>query len=62
MNHTIFAIAGIFMLMTLFVCTAGIVLMAGGGEMNRKYGTKLMAARVTLQGISIALIALAFAS
>lgn len=62
MNHTIFFIAGIFMLLTLFVCTAGIVLMASGGELNRKYGTRLMSARVTLQGISILLIALAFAS
>ncbi len=50
------------MLLTLFVCTAGIVLMASGGELNRKYGTRLMSARVTLQGISILLIALAFAS
>lgn len=50
------------MLLTLFVCTAGIVLMAGGGELNKKYGTKLMAARVALQGISLVFVALAFAS
>ena len=62
MNHTLFAIAGLFMLLTLLVCTVGIILMATGGEANKKYGTKLMAARVYLQAISIALVALAFAS
>jgi uncharacterized membrane protein len=60
MNHTVFAIAGIFMLLTLLVCTAGIILMATGGEANKKYGTKLMAARVYLQAISIGLVAFAF--
>ncbi len=50
------------MLLTLLVCTAGIVLMASGGEMNRKYGTKLMAARVYLQAISLVLIVIAFGS
>jgi hypothetical protein len=61
MNHTLFAIAGVFMLMTLIVCTIGIILMAAGGEANRKYGVRLMAARVYLQAISIFLVALAFA-
>ena len=60
MDHTIFAIAGIFMLLTLVVCTVGIILMASGGDINKKYGTKLMAARVYLQAIAIGLIALAF--
>ena len=60
MNHTLFAIAGIFMVLTLIVCTIGIVLMANGGEANRKYGTKLMAARVYLQAVSIVLVAIAF--
>lgn len=48
------------MVLTLIVCTIGIVLMANGGEANRKYGTKLMAARVYLQAISIVLVAIAF--
>lgn len=62
MNHMMFGLAGIFMLLTLLVCTAGIILMATGGEMNRKYGTKLMAARVYLQAISIVLVVIAFSS
>ncbi|MDX1949578.1 MAG: hypothetical protein SFT90_03635 [Rickettsiales bacterium] len=60
MNIPIFLLAGVFMLLTLFTCTIGIVLMATGGEKNKKYGTSLMAARVGLQGISLALVALAF--
>jgi len=61
MNITIFILALIAMVATLVVCTAGIVLMAMGGETNSKYGTKLMAARVKMQAISLILIALAFA-
>jgi len=60
MHNILFAAAGIFMLLTLLVCTTGIILMATGGEANRKYGTKLMAARVYLQAISITLVAIAF--
>lgn len=60
MNYFIFSLALIAMLLTLLVCVAGIVLMATGGEKNRKYGTRLMAARVYMQAISLGLIALAF--
>ncbi len=48
------------MVATLLVCMTGIILMATGGELNRKYGVKLMAARVYLQAISVVLVALAF--
>lgn len=44
------------MLATVVVLVVGISLMARGGELNRKYGNKLMVARVTLQGIAIALV------
>lgn len=41
----------------------GIVLMIRGGELNKKYGNKLMAARVGLQAVSVFLLmALWFAS
>ena len=33
----------------------GLVSMAKGGEFNRKYGNKLMRARVVLQGLAILL-------
>jgi hypothetical protein len=62
MNAPLFLIALVFMFATLIVCGAGIFFMATGGEMNRKYATKLMAARVYLQAISLVLIAIAFYS
>lgn len=43
------------------VLVAGIVLMGRGGEMNKKYGNKLMMARVWLQGLSLIVLALIFA-
>lgn len=42
------------------VLVAGVVLMGVGGEMNKKYGNKLMVARVTLQGLVLAVLALMF--
>jgi len=62
MNFFIFSLALICMVITLLVCTVGIVFMATGGERNEKYGTKLMAARVYMQAISLGLVALAFAT
>jgi 5-bromo-4-chloroindolyl phosphate hydrolysis protein len=59
-NIPIFITALIFMVLTLVVCTLGIIFMAIGDDRNTKYGTKLMAARVYLQGISLSLVALAF--
>ena len=38
------------MLATVAVLVSGIVLMARGGEANKKYGNKMMVARVALQG------------
>ena len=48
------------MLMTLAILGMGLFSMVKGGEFNRKYGNKLMRARVIMQGIAIALFALAF--
>lgn len=36
----------------------GLVAMIKGGEFNKKYGNKLMKARVILQGVALALLAL----
>jgi len=56
-------IAGVALLIVLMLTTAGvlvtgIVLMAKGGEANRKYGNKLMVARVALQGAALAMVVL----
>ena len=38
----------------------GLFSMVKGGEFNKKYGNKLMQARVTLQGVALALFTLAY--
>ena len=45
---------------TLAVLIAGLVAMMRGGEFNRKYGNKLMRARVAMQALAIALLLLLF--
>lgn len=49
---------GAAMLATLGVLFAGVLSFAINGEANRKHATKLMTARVVLQGIAIVLFAL----
>ncbi|RDD62220.1 twin transmembrane helix small protein [Ferruginivarius sediminum] len=48
------------MLITLGVLFSGLIVMARGGETNRKYGNALMRWRVICQGIALALLAVAF--
>ncbi len=50
----------IAMVATFLVMAAGIMLMASGGEANRKYGNKLMQSRVWLQAIALGLLGLVF--
>ncbi|MBM3518143.1 MAG: twin transmembrane helix small protein [Alphaproteobacteria bacterium] len=45
---------------TLGVLGVGVVSMLRGGEFNRRYGNKLMQARVASQGVTIALIVIYF--
>jgi len=47
----------ILIFLTLAVLVAGIILMAKGGKINKKYSNKLMAARVSLQFIAIIMLA-----
>jgi hypothetical protein len=54
---------GAFLLLSLMFLTAlvliiGIGLMARGGEANRKYGNKMMVARVAFQGLALAVLAI----
>ena len=51
-----------FMLATVVVLVVGIGLMARGGEANRKYGNKLMTARVAFQALAIAVLVLLIAA
>lgn len=45
---------------TLAVLGVGVVAMIRGGEFNRRYGNKLMRARVIVQGATILVLVLAF--
>ncbi|MGI9417864.1 MAG: twin transmembrane helix small protein [Geminicoccaceae bacterium] len=55
-------LALIGMVATLLVLVVGLAGFFKGGEFNRKYGNKLMRARVTLQFVTIVLIVLAVLS
>ncbi len=57
MLRTLIVIA---LLVTLGVLAAGIVAMTRGGEFNRKYGNKLMQARVAMQGLAVVLLLLLY--
>ena len=50
------------MLSVLIVMGLGIFSMIKGGAFNRKYGNRLMQARVVFQGVALALLALAYYS
>lgn len=50
----------ILMFAVVGALVAGVVLMMRGGEANRKYGNRLMVARVSLQGLVILLLGLLF--
>ena len=52
----------IAMLATLAVLVVGLVGFFHGGEFNRKYGNKLMRARVTLQFVAVLLLVLVLLS
>lgn len=53
----LFIIAAILTLLSLI---AGLAVMLIGGEVNQKYGNKLMQARVGMQGLAILFILIAF--
>jgi nitrogen fixation-related uncharacterized protein len=53
---------GVALAAVILVLLAGLFSMARGGEFNRKYGNKLMRARVGLQAAAIVLLILLWAS
>ncbi len=50
----------IALLGTVAVLLTGVVAMVRGGEFNRKYGNKLMRARIAMQALAIALLFILF--
>jgi len=59
MSPVFFALMIIMMFAALGALIIGIFGMVKGGEFNKKYGNKLMRARVILQGAALAFFALA---
>ncbi len=51
-----FALIVAALIAVLAVLTVGVVAMLRGGEFNRRYGNKLMRARVAMQALAIALV------
>jgi hypothetical protein len=62
MNGFLVFLIGLSLLSVLAVMGLGVYSMSRGGEFNKKYGNKLMQARVYLQGLALALLALAYFS
>jgi hypothetical protein len=60
MKSVAFVLFVIAAITTLCVLFAGLFVMARGGEVNRKYGNKLMRLRVLLQMVAVGLILLFF--
>ncbi len=58
----LWTLALVAMVATLLVLIVGLAGFFHGGEFNRKYGNKLMRARVTLQFVTIVLLLLAVLS
>jgi len=59
MSGIAFVLFGIAAVTTLVVLFSGLFVMARGGELNRKYGNKLMRWRIIAQGAALLLFALA---
>lgn len=58
----LFILALLFAVATMAVMFTGAIGMAKGGEFNKKYGNKLMQARVALQAITLVLLVLTAAT
>lgn len=59
MRATFFILMSLAMAAVLIVLMTGVIGMARGGEFNKKYGNKLMQARVVCQGLAIVFFILA---
>ncbi len=56
MESLLSIVIGIALVAVLAVLGVGVVAMLRGGDFNRKYGNKLMRARVAAQALAIALV------
>ncbi len=56
MASTLSTLVVVALVATLLVLLSGVVVMTRGGEFNRKWGNKLMRARIAMQALAIALL------
>lgn len=59
MNNVFFIPLAISLLAVLATLVAGLIVMTRGGEINKKYGNKLMRLRIACQAIALIFFALA---
>ena len=62
MSSTFFILMSVAMAAVVAVLLIGVFGMAKGGEFNKKYGNRLMQARVALQAVALAFFVLAMVS
>jgi len=60
MNTLVTILLVLALLITVGVLFSGLIVMARGGEVNRKYGNTLMRYRVVCQGVALGLLVIAF--
>ena len=60
MNTILPALTLVSMFITLGILVFGVITMIRGGDFNRRNSNKLMRARVIMQGVTLALLALTF--
>ncbi len=60
MNSFLIVVLILAMFATLGALALGLISMVKGGDFDKKYSTKLMQARVILQGVALLCLALAF--
>ncbi len=55
MNDILSALVVVALIATLAVLLAGVITMTKGGAFNRKWGNKLMRARIAMQALAVTL-------
>ena len=60
MEYMAFTLMAVAMFAALGIVFAGVIVMARGGEVNRKWGNRLMRYRIVAQASAIGLFALGF--
>ncbi len=60
MADTVFVLVVVAVIVVALILVAGVVAMMRGGEFNRKYGNRLMRARLEAQAVAVVLVLVAF--